>query len=97
MREPKTIYNDEKLRNEHNAAAWLVLTDRELIERSASLGLPANLHPPIYTPEGAIGCVGGGVLPTDDQVAKARKNADDVARMLAGDEFVDGWIKQNRS
>ena len=77
---------------EHNAVAWLSLTDRELIERSASLGLAGNLFMPSYIePE-----VAGGVPCSPEDVDRARKAADDVARGHAGDKFVSEWIKSNR-
>lgn len=78
----------EKEAAEHNAIAWLSLTNRELIERSASLDLPGDLHPEV----GTI----GGQLATMEQLTQARRNADAVAREHAGDAFVDEWIKQNR-
>ena len=74
---------------EFNAVAWLSLTDHELIERSASLGLPAELHP-----EGER--VPGGRSATPAEVTQARANADAVAREWAGDVFVDAWIAANR-
>jgi hypothetical protein len=79
---------DEKERNEHNAIAWLAMEDHELIRCSASLGLPANLHPEPGTPE--------GVLASREELVQLRKNADDMAREHAGDKFVKDWIKKNR-
>jgi len=78
----------EKERNEHNAVAWLVLKDRELIEQSASLDLPGDLHPDPTEPTGR--------LATYSQLAQARFQADSVARELAGDKCVDSWIEENR-
>lgn len=74
---------------EHNAVAWLALTDSELIERSASLGLPGDLHP-----DGDA--VEGGRSATPAQLAQARRQADAFARDHAGKQFVDAWVKQNR-
>jgi len=76
----------EQERNEHNAVAWLTLKDRELIEQSASLDLPGDLHPDPAQ----------GRLATYSQLAQARFKADSTARELAGDKFVDDWIKENR-
>jgi hypothetical protein len=88
MSEPTAGHIDDRAWAEHNAAAWLALTDRELIERSASLGLPAELHPEEH--------VEGGQLATFEQLEELRANAEQVARDLAGDEFVDGWLEENR-
>lgn len=74
---------------EWNAVAWLSLTDDELIERSASLGLPGDLHPNPTTP--------GAREATRKDVAKARKAADGFARDHAGAKFVTRWIKENRA
>lgn len=72
---------------EHNAVAWLALTDHELIERSASVGLAGDLHPdPAETAE----------FVTYDLLALARAGADAHARLHAGDEFVDAWIAEHR-
>jgi hypothetical protein len=78
----------EQERNEHNAVAWLVLTDRELVQQSASLDLPGDLHPD-PTEE-------SGRLATYSQLAQARFKADSTARELAGDKFVDDWLAKNR-
>jgi len=51
--------------------------------------LPGDLHPEPYEISGTI--------PSRAQVDEARKNADQNARDLAGDEFVDKWISENRS
>lgn len=73
---------------EHNAVAWLRLDDRELIERSASLGLPAELHPEASEPT--------GVLARVSQLRELRANADAVAIEHAGPVFVKKWIADNR-
>lgn len=78
---------------QHNAIAWLTLTDNELIERSASLGLPGDLHPGL--PDG--GLPPGGRPATAQQVAQARKAADEHAISHAGKKFVAAWIKTNRN
>jgi hypothetical protein len=80
----------EREKAEHNAKAWLELTDRELIERSASLGLDGDLHP-------EVGGNHGGRLATYGELDQLRANADAVARELTDDEFVDGWIAENRA
>ncbi len=74
--------------DEHNATAWLQLSDWELIERAGSLDLPADLHPDPYEPT--------GVIPTKDQLAAARAAADQQARDIAGDTFVDAWVAEYR-
>jgi hypothetical protein len=79
---------DERERAEHNAAAWLRLEDYELIERSASLGMPGNLH---YDHS-----LQGIERATLRHVKEAREKADAVARELAGTDFVKRWIKANR-
>lgn len=79
--------NEQEI-NEHNALAWLNLTDYELIERSASLDLPGELHPDPNTH--------GAVAATPGDVKQARKAADDHARSHIGDKFVREWIKENR-
>lgn len=78
---------------EHNATAWLALTDEELIRNSASLGLPANLHP--GDSREALTPIGGAVA-TAEHVAAARKAADALAREHAGSAFVNAWVKDNR-
>lgn len=79
---------------EHNAIAWLSLTDRELIERSASLGLPAELHPEFSDPswEGYH----GGRLARQSELDQLRLNADEVAAELTDPEFVAAWVRENR-
>jgi hypothetical protein len=77
-----------KAEDEHNAVAWLRLTDRELIERSASLGLPAELHPEMYEPTGQ--------LATRDQLAELREAADEIAAQHSSGKFVQNWIDENR-
>lgn len=79
---------DDRARAEWNAAAWLALTDRELIERSASLGLPGELHPEEGEPS--------GTLATYAQLAELRQAADKVAADLADKTFVKRWVKENR-
>jgi hypothetical protein len=73
---------------EHNAVAWLVMTDEELIRCSASLGLPAELHP---NPNEL-----GAKAAEPEHLVQARKAADDFAREHAGAKFVKDWIKENR-
>lgn len=77
---------NEREANEHNAVAWLALTDDELVERSGSLGLPGDLHHSEPT----------GTKPTRKQVDEARKAADGFARDHAGAAFVKKWISENR-
>lgn len=77
---------------ELNATAWLSLSDEELIRNSASLGLPADLHP---GEAGALGAIGGAAA-TSEHVTEARQAADEMARLHAGKKFVDAWIKENR-
>ena len=78
----------EKAAAEWNAQAWLLLEDHELVERSASLGLPAELHPHPGEPT--------GVLARVSQVAELRAAADKIAEELAGKEFVTDWINRHR-
>lgn len=73
---------------EINAIAWLSLTDYELIERSASLGLPPELHPEPGFPD--------ATFPTKEQLVEARRVADENAVEHAGQEFVNNWIAENR-
>jgi hypothetical protein len=79
---------NEQERNEHNALAWLALSDWELVERSASLDHQPQLHPNLYEES--------GILPTRSELASLREAADAVAREHAGDEFVGKWINENR-
>jgi hypothetical protein len=78
----------EKEAAEHNAVAWLKLTDRELIERSASLGLDAELHPEAFEPTGR--------LATYAELDELRANADAVAAEHTSKAFVKKWIAKNR-
>jgi hypothetical protein len=73
---------------EKNAVAWLEMSDDELVRCSASLGLPAELHPEVSETT--------GVLPTKAQVAQLRKAADAVAAEHTDAKFVSAWVKQNR-
>lgn len=81
---------EEQEAAEHNAVAWLSLTDEELIERSGSLDLPAGLtyNPNPDAPD--------QVKPTQEQINAARNTADAFAREHAGDAFVDRWIAEVR-
>jgi hypothetical protein len=74
--------------SEHNAVAWLSLTDRELIERSASLGFPAELHPEAGEPTGR--------LATRAQLLQMREVADKIAVEHTSAAFVKKWIAENR-
>lgn len=79
---------DKKEAAEHNAMAWLILTDDELVDRSASLG-----HDPNYNSDNTQ----AEATPTAEEIIAMRKNADDFAREHAGDAFVNKWIKENRN
>lgn len=72
----------------HNAIAWLTMDDDDLVRCSASLGLPAELHPEHHLP--------GHAKATKKQKRDLREAADANAREHAGDEFVDEWIRANR-
>jgi hypothetical protein len=79
----------QEQRDRWNAVAWLAMSDAELVNCSASLGMPGGLNADPGEPSGQ--------LPTYAQVEQLRAAADDVAREHAGDEFVDAWIADNRS
>lgn len=72
---------------QENAVAWLRLTDDELVERSACLGLPGDLHPDPNI----------GTKATPDQIVEARAAADEHARFWTDDSFVTAWTAANRN
>jgi hypothetical protein len=74
--------------DEYNAEAWLRLTDWELVERSASLGLPVDLHPDPYEPT--------GVIPAKSQLEALREAADVHAVGLTSAAFVKAWVAEHR-
>jgi hypothetical protein len=80
-------YTDEQ--KQQNALAWLMLTDNELIERSASLDMPPELHIEPHLDD--------TVEATQEQIDQMRVSADMLAREWAGDEFCNKWIAENRS
>jgi hypothetical protein len=80
---------EEREAAEHNAVAWLSMSDEDLIRCSASLGLPGDLHPEAPHVEGSVKA-------KKKQIAEARKAADDHAKGHAGEKFVKDWIKANR-
>jgi hypothetical protein len=79
----------DKDRAEHNAEAWLLLENRELIERSASLGLSPDLHPEAQEVTGA--------LATRAELVQLREAADAVAVEHTSAKFVKDWIAENRT
>jgi hypothetical protein len=79
---------NEKEAAEHNAIAWLSLSDRELIERSASLGFDADLHPELGEASGR--------LAKKAELLQMREAADKVAKGHAGAAFVKKWIAEYR-
>lgn len=77
-----------KSANEHNAVAWLAMSDDELVRCSGSLGLPGNLHPDVTEATGS--------KPTKAQVLELRAAADAVAEEHTNADFVSDWVKKNR-
>lgn len=83
---------------EHNAIAWLSMTDDDLVRCSASLGGDANLVPAadryLLDPASYVHDP-GAILATDDHVAELRAAADRAAADHAGPEFVEVWLDEN--